>query len=111
MKLTHDTPMVKIGNYRQFQSFIRLWKSDQVRIGLFKKQQKTMKRSRNGENVNQFDYNHDEDTYTNGVDFGFTSPMWIKGFSGRLECGHDRIDNESSIIKKKNREFEDFTIW
>lgn len=24
MKLTHDTPMVKIGNYRQFQSFIRL---------------------------------------------------------------------------------------
>ena len=72
MKLTHDTPPVKIGNFRQFQGFIRLRKSDQVRLCVevsLRSNKKTMKTQTLMEN--QSDYNHDEDTDTDGERFDY----------------------------------------
>ncbi|KAH0883004.1 hypothetical protein HID58_059100 [Brassica napus] len=72
MKLTHDTPPVKIGNFRQFQGFIRLRKSDQVRLCVevsLRSNKKTKKTQTLMEN--QSDYNHDEDTNTDGERFDY----------------------------------------
>lgn len=72
MKLTHDTPPVKIGNFRQFQGFIRLRKSDQVRLCVevsLRSNKKTKKTQTLMEN--QSDYNHDEDTDTDGERFDY----------------------------------------
>ncbi|XP_033147285.1 uncharacterized protein LOC108871890 [Brassica rapa] len=68
MKLTRDTPPVKIGNFRQLQGFFRLLQSDKVRLCIevtFKDNMKTMK------HINQYDCNHDEDSDTDGERFDY----------------------------------------
>lgn len=68
MKLTRDTPPVKIGNFRQLQSFFRLLQSDKIRLCVevtFRDNMKTMKQ------INQSGCNHDEDSDTDGERFDY----------------------------------------
>ncbi|KAG2328553.1 hypothetical protein Bca52824_011281 [Brassica carinata] len=68
MKLTRDTPPVKIGNFLQLQGFFCLLQSDKVPLCVevtFRDNMKTMKQ------INQSDCNHDEDSDTDGELFDY----------------------------------------
>lgn len=74
MKLTHDTPPDKIGNFRQFQGFFRLLKLEQVCLRdevTFKGNTKTMKQRTHEENVSQSDCNPNEDADTDKQRFAY----------------------------------------
>lgn len=72
MKLTRDTPPVKIRNFQQFQGFIHLQKSVQVHLCVEVSLRSNMKTTKTQTLMEiQSDYNHDEDTDTDGERFDY----------------------------------------
>ncbi|XP_009114424.1 uncharacterized protein LOC103839683 [Brassica rapa] len=74
LKLTLDTPPVRIGNFRQLQGFFRHLKSDHVRLCVevtCRVNRKTMEKSTHGGVVNQSDPSPAEDSDTDGERFDY----------------------------------------